>query len=43
MYLFFTHTVVDPLSTCIIVYFSLLLSEKGLVLPGVYIPGGQVA
>lgn len=28
---FFTHTIVDPLSKCINIYFSLLLSEKGLV------------
>lgn len=43
MYFSIIYTIVDLLSKCLVTYFLVLLLEKGLVLLGVYIPGGQVA
>lgn len=43
MYFSITYTIVDLLPKCLVTYFLVLLLEKGMVLLGVYIPGGQVA
>lgn len=43
MYVSAVYTIVDLLPKCLVTYFLVLLFEKGLVLLGVYIPGGQVA
>lgn len=43
MYVSVVYTIVDLLPKCLVTYFLVLLLEKGLVLLGVYIPGGQVA
>lgn len=43
MYFSVIYTTVDLLPKSLVTYFLVLLLEKGLVLLGVYIPGGQVA